>query len=236
MKKLFFFTIIILLTLSCNKEETQEKISQEDIKQPSNDQKSTAYNPKGQFNVNGKREGIWAFYYESGEIKKEGYYKDGKKDGKWKNYYKNGKIKYIEEYVDNLENGKWLSFDQDEKMIAKGFYKDGKKDGKWITRFYNNGQVHIEEFFKEGINIGSTNVYHQDGKLLESTFYTNYNYYDTFNPHDELDKMAKLAESFGIYDHNVDAYHRAIDAGDRNDIDSFIKALYDIEATLNFDY
>ena len=35
--------------------------------------------------------------------------------------------------------------------------------------------------------------------------------------------MAKLAESMGIYNHNVGAYHRAIDAGDRGDIDSFIK-------------
>ncbi len=40
----------------------------------------------------------------------------------------------------------------------------------------------------------------------------------------------------GIYDHNVEAYHRAIDAGDRGDIDAYVKALYDIDPTLDLDY
>ena len=48
--------------------------------------------------------------------------------------------------------------------------------------------------------------------------------------------MAKIAESMGIYDHNVDAYHRALEAGERNDIDAFIKALYDIDPNLDLDF
>ena len=225
-KKYIKLLLIMLLVIpSCNKNEHTSKTEQ-----------IIQIKPKGEVDSNGNKIGEWTFYYPTGEIKKKGSYQNGEKEGKWTAYHKNQKVRYVEEYQNNLENGKWLSFDEKGELQAKGFYKNGLKDGKWITLFHDNGQVHIEEFFSEGKNIGSTNVYYPDGKLLESTFYTNYNYYENFNPHAELDMMAKLAESMGIYNHNVDAYHRAIDAGDRGDIDSFIKALYDIDPTLDLDY
>ena len=123
-------------------------------------------------------------------------------------------------------------------MLAKGFFKEGLKDGKWITSYHPNGKVHIEEFFENGKNIGSVNIYDLNGNLVDLNYYSNYDYYLSFsgNFHDELDRMARMAESMGIYNHNVDAYHRALDAGDRNDIDAFIKALYDIEPNLDLDF
>ena len=39
-------------------------------------------------------------YYEDGEIKEEGNYKDGERDGKWTTYNEDGSIKKVEEYKD----------------------------------------------------------------------------------------------------------------------------------------
>ena len=233
MKYLSLF-FIFLIFISCDKNNSEQVISKNSpIKVQTQITQSA---PMGEIDSNGNNIGEWIFYYPTGEIKKTGFYKDGEKSGKWRFFHKNEKIKYIEEYVNGAENGKWLSFDENGELVAKGFYKNGEKDGKWITDFYDNGKIHIEEFFKEGKPVGSMNVYLENGKLLETTFYSNYNYYNSFHPHAELDRMAKLAESMGIYDHNVEAYHRAIDAGDRGDVDAFVKALYDIDPTLDLDY
>ena len=224
--------LLILFFLSCN--NNSDKKSAQPIQ--TSQVPIASIKPKGEIDDNGNKIGEWVYYFPSGELKKTGFFINGKKEEKWKGYHKNGNIRYIEEYQNDLENGKWLSFDEDGELLAKGFQKNGKKDGKWITHFYDNGKVHIEEFYKQGKPIGSINVYLPNGKLLESTFYTDYDYYGKFDPHTELDRMAKLAESMGIYDHNVEAYHRAIDAGDRGDIDAYVKALYDIDPTLDLDY
>ena len=39
-------------------------------------------------------------YYENGQIKEEGNYKDGKREGKWTEYYENGQIEWEENYKD----------------------------------------------------------------------------------------------------------------------------------------
>ena len=55
-------------------------------------------------------------YYENGQIKLEGNYKDNKRDGKWTYWYENGQIE------------------------QEGNYKDHKQDGKW-TWWHENGQI-----------------------------------------------------------------------------------------------
>lgn len=160
------------------------------------------------------------------------------KTGKWTFFHDNGEIKYIQEFENDVENGKWLSFSDTGKLLAKGFFKAGLKDGKWISSYHPNGKVHIEEFYRMGRNIGTVNIFDVEGNLVDLNYHSSYDYYSTFDGdfHKELNRMAKIAESMGIYNHNVDAYHRALDAGDRNDIDSFIKALYDIDPYLDLDF
>ena len=72
-----------------------------------------------------KEDGKWTWYYENGQIEREGSYKDGEIEGRWRKYYKNGQI--------------W----------GEGNFKDGKEDGKH-TRYYENGQIEEEENFKDG--------------------------------------------------------------------------------------
>ena len=46
----------------------------------------------------GKMEGIGKLYYESGNLRQEGNFKDDKQDGITKTYYPNGGIMYIDIY------------------------------------------------------------------------------------------------------------------------------------------
>jgi uncharacterized protein len=50
---------------------------------------------KGSF-VNGKRNGLWKYYYYEGMINTEGVFKNDKPHGYWKQYNKNGTLKEIE--------------------------------------------------------------------------------------------------------------------------------------------
>ena len=53
------------------------------------------------------KNGLHTEYYESGQIKGEGNYKDGKLDGKWTNWYENGEI----EQEATFKDGKCISGD-----------------------------------------------------------------------------------------------------------------------------
>ncbi|MEE9407128.1 MAG: hypothetical protein V3V28_03530 [Polaribacter sp.] len=63
--------------------------------------------------VNGKPDGKFYEYYDTGEMQRTGKYDTGLREGNWKVYYKNGKIQ------------------------EKGKYKKGEKAGVWKT-FYKN--------------------------------------------------------------------------------------------------
>ena len=66
---------------------------------------------------NGKRDGLWEFWYViTGEKESEGTYKNGKKDGLWTWWYENGQKK------------------------VEGIFKDGKPI-KLIGNWNENGSV-----------------------------------------------------------------------------------------------
>jgi len=52
---------------------------------------------------NGKNDGLWKRYYENGQLHQEGYMKNGQYDGLWKHYHENGQLKYKCEYMINVE-------------------------------------------------------------------------------------------------------------------------------------
>ena len=75
--------------------------------------------------INGKKDGVWKYWHENGQLGYEVFYKDGKKDGVQKAWHDNGQLEY--EYC----------------------YKDGKRDGvgKWLDE---NGQLGYEDCYKDG--------------------------------------------------------------------------------------
>jgi len=97
---------------------------------------------------NGKREGYWEEYRETGLLFKKGTYKNGKKEGYWEEYHENGQLSSKGDYKNGKKEGYWeeyyldsfsidLSADflgmkgVDKLMTSKGDYKNGKKEGYW---------------------------------------------------------------------------------------------------------
>ena len=75
--------------------------------------------------VNGRKEGLWTFWYKNGRKKEEGTFKEGKEVGVWKRWHDNGKMK------------------------SKRTIKYGKGEGLW-TWWYYNGKKESNGTFKNG--------------------------------------------------------------------------------------
>ena len=86
-------------------------------------------NPQGSYK-NGKKEGAWVFYYQSGQLKYKQNYKDGKWEGAYVQYHENG------------------------QLLAKGNYKNAKEEGAWVVH-KPDGTVWLKftGIFKDGVKI-----------------------------------------------------------------------------------
>ncbi|NVO01485.1 MAG: toxin-antitoxin system YwqK family antitoxin [Bacteroidetes bacterium] len=146
----------------------------------------------------GVRQGKWKEFYETGEIKNEGEYKDGKKIGPWKYYHRNGKTEQIGQYnkkglptglwkwfyesgnilrEENMENGLEEGMmteyaDTTGAIITKGDFIEGYEEGFW---FYELGDYKEEGNFKNGKKDSIWKTYYPDKSLLFEGKYTDDN-------------------------------------------------------------
>ena len=80
----------------------------------------------------GKRIGEWVFYHPTGKVEQKGVYDNkGRAQGVWKWYYEDGKLLREENYLNNLLDGETTEFDEDGKIITKGYYVEGQKEEHW---------------------------------------------------------------------------------------------------------
>ena len=82
----------------------------------------------------------------------EGEYKDGKQDGEWQLYYESGGKKSIDHYKDGVQTGEHMYGTRAGKSHAKGQFKDGQQDGVW-KRWDPDGVKNWEEAYKDGKKI-----------------------------------------------------------------------------------
>ena len=103
--------------------------------------------------------GKYMEWYDDGNKKCEGEYKDGKKEGKWTGWYENededgnGNKMYEWEYKDGKKEGKHLGWYERGNKKYEGEYKDGKLEGKWIG-WWENGNKEFEGEYKDGEKVG----------------------------------------------------------------------------------
>ena len=100
---------------------------------------------------NGKREGLWVYYYDNGQLSYKGTFKVGKKDGTWVYYHSNGQLSYKVTYKDNKKDGPYVNYYDNGQLGSKGTYKNGKREGPWVGYNYD-GTVDKEwtGTFKDG--------------------------------------------------------------------------------------
>jgi hypothetical protein len=88
------------------------------------DGEHTQYYPSGKVKAkgsykNGKRDGHWVVFFESGVLWTECIYKEGVKDGMSAVYYSNGKKRYEGEYRNDKRVGEWSYYDAAGSLVKK---------------------------------------------------------------------------------------------------------------------
>ena len=154
----YFIIIFCILFTACSKEII---ITEEDIKQDLlylvNDVKpfsgtckvlySDTFLLKEKFLfVKGILQGESCSYYEDGNLKWRGSYKNGKTYGKWE-FWDNSGSKYCEVYFDNdLYNGPYKSWYANGQLKETGQFSNNRKTGTW-TDYDKAGNVINESVY-----------------------------------------------------------------------------------------
>ena len=76
-----------------------------------------------------KKDGTFLSRYKFSEHKINNFknFKDGKKDGLWIYWYENGQKASRKTYINNKKDGKWTQWYENGQMKSEGTYKDGKE-------------------------------------------------------------------------------------------------------------
>lgn len=84
-------------------------------------------------NKKNKKEGVWKFYDQDGNITKIINYKEGNKEGDEIGYFSYPKIlRYEGKNINNKKEGLWKFYsDKDQQCISQGQYKNDMKEGEW---------------------------------------------------------------------------------------------------------
>ena len=81
----------------------------------------------------------------------QGTFRNGKKDGPWVTYYNTGQLFFKGTYKDGKQDGLWVSYQKNGELIGKGNWRDGKKDGRHVV-YNKDGTIwdHFTGTYKNG--------------------------------------------------------------------------------------
>ena len=71
-------------------------------------------------------------YYDNGQLRFKGSYKDGEYDGPFIVYHQNGQLEFKGSYKDRNLHGLWVTYFENGQLHFKGSYKDGREEGLWV--------------------------------------------------------------------------------------------------------
>jgi len=119
---------------------------------------------------NNKKIGLWKWYYKNGKLDQTGFYAAGEKtEGDWKWYYENGNLLMEETFYQGSADGIYKEYNDSGIVIVEGQYLEGLEDGLWK---YNIGDSRQEGNYKDGMKDGIWKYYFANGKIsYEGRFY-----------------------------------------------------------------
>ena len=95
------------------------------------------------------KNGIQTEYWENGQKKWEGNYKDGKKDGIWIGWHSNGRKMSKVNFKNDKQNGLGVQWHSNGQKMCEGSFKDGKRDGAWAT-WFEDGTEALNVTYRDG--------------------------------------------------------------------------------------
>lgn len=122
----------------------------------------------------GKPDGMWRYYYESGNTRGTLMFEDGDPVGKAILYYdeEDGGTKAQAEYEDGEIEGDYLEYYSNGKPKTRISYSEGKPDGDAVF-YYDSGNIKIEGSYSEGQKEGKWKHYTETGDLLDKEKWKN---------------------------------------------------------------
>jgi len=106
------------------------------------------YNEDGQL-ILSQKDGCRSTYYENGQKKGEGIFKDGELDGLWTWWYENGQKEYVGTFKDGEKEGLQTSWYENGWKMYETMYRNNKRGGK-ETLYHKSGNISSVKTYKDG--------------------------------------------------------------------------------------
>ena len=114
--------------------------------------------------VNGKMEGRWVSYFETGVKQLEGEYRGGLKQGLWTLYYEEGQKNREEVHSSaGSHEVKWTAWRSDGKKWAEGTLLAQRAQGLY-SEWHPNGVLAVQGHYANGEKAGEWKYWDLDGK------------------------------------------------------------------------
>lgn len=121
--------------------------------------------------IDGKEQGLWKEYYESGEKRAEVNYENGVREGPSIVFWPSGGIKREGEYLADQYNGQWTSWYENGQKEEEGWFQHGKETGQW--RLWDSlGHLTEEHDYINGQLEGWATLF-DSGGVREQRYYVN---------------------------------------------------------------
>lgn len=117
----------------------------------------------------GKKTGSWVEWYENGKTKSKTHYANDKLVDSYEQWHDNGQLSVQGHYAKGLLEGLWLSWNSAGQKLSEGSYKANKRIGSWV--YYVEGKKWAEGNYKKGLQDGIWIYWNSDGSKDKEIFY-----------------------------------------------------------------
>ncbi len=164
--------------------------------------------------------GQYLSYFQSGNPKVTGTYKNGQPSGSWIYFFENGGKKSEGMLIQGIADGNWTYYFESGQIRAKGLLEKGQKAGYW-TNYYENGTEKNSGSYYLGKKEGIWNYFFEDGSLKAQAYFEEGNgNYKEFYPSGSV-KM----EGSNVDGKSAGEWHYFYESGELLAIGEYLKGL-----------
>ncbi|CAN5182718.1 toxin-antitoxin system YwqK family antitoxin [soil metagenome] len=97
---------------------------------------------------------------------------NGKKEGSWATYYNSGALQTLTSYVEDKKEGWYLEFGENTNQVVKRImYHNDQRNGEYKEFYYSTTKE--QRFYQNGKQEGVTTIFYDGGKRMEEGNYKN---------------------------------------------------------------
>jgi antitoxin component YwqK of YwqJK toxin-antitoxin module len=115
---------------------------------------------------------LYTSYFQNGNVKSTGVFKNNKANGDWKYYYENGALKMQGPFKDNEHNGYWKYYYETGLLNMEGEIYKEIKEGEW-KYYFENGNIKNTGFYRKNRKTGMWKYFNEDGSIKAQAIYEN---------------------------------------------------------------